>query len=65
MATITIENVPDEIVSIYWVKVSYDIWIKFPSKKRINLDKINNITYWDEDDLNNLGKSSTITSKSF
>lgn len=66
MAVITIENVPDEIVLKYWLKIKYTSDIKFPSRVRKNTWKINNdIIYWDEKELENMWKTSTFTSKSF
>jgi len=65
MATITIKNVPNKIVNEVWTSIQYSSDFKFLWKRRdINYNK-SNIEYWDNDEVNNLWKSSLITSNSF
>ncbi len=57
MATITIENVPQNIVEQYWKIISFE-----KVKNNFNVSKI---TYWNDKELNNLWKTSTVFSNSF
>ena len=65
MATITINNVPSEIVDEIGTNIKYTSDFKFPSRKRIINDKNLKVTYWDDDEISNLWKNSLITSNSF
>ncbi|MDQ7009229.1 MAG: hypothetical protein Q9M94_02970 [Candidatus Gracilibacteria bacterium] len=59
METVTIENVPKSFIKKYGKVLSYN---KFEE----NFYKKNeNITYWNDEEINNMGKTSTILSNSF
>jgi len=65
MATITIKNVPAEIIKEVWTTIEYSNNFKFLWKKRLYNDSHNNIEYWDDREIDNLWKNSLITSNSF
>jgi len=65
MATLTIKNVPAEIINEVWTTIEYSNNFKFLWKKRLSNDSHNNIEYWDDREIDNLWKSSLITSNSF
>jgi len=65
MATITIKNVPNKVVEKIWTSIEYSDDFKFLWKKRIINNFKDSIEYWDDIELNNLWKSSLITSNSF
>ena len=55
MATITIKNVPNEVVSEIWTSIEYSKDLKFLWKKRIlNIDKIE---YWDDREIKDYWKN--------
>ncbi len=35
MTDILVKNAPKKIVALYWKQVDYNIWIKFPARKRM------------------------------
>jgi len=60
MNTITIKNVPKNIVKEYWTVVSYEFFVK-----KIYNDKKNKITYWNDEEIDNMWKTSLVSSSSF
>ncbi len=65
MPSITINNVPSEIVDEIWTSIQYTRDFKFLWKKRPVNNIGDKVEYWDDNELSNFWKSSLITSNSF
>ncbi len=65
MPTIIIQDVPAKVIKKVGTNIKYSKNIKFPSKKRPTNKTNFEITYWDDNEIENLWKTSTIKSKSF
>lgn len=64
MATITISNVPEKIVKQYGSSLEYSSEIKLPRLRRKNIDD-SSVVFWWDDEINNMWKTSSISSNSF
>lgn len=56
---ITVKNVPKDIVQKYWEVLTYD------KLKETILFNNDNIVYWNDEEINNMWKTSTVFSNSF
>ena len=58
MNTITIKDVPQNIIKKYWNEISYDFFIK-------KINKLDKIDYWTDEEIERLWMTSAISSNSF
>jgi hypothetical protein len=59
MESITIEKVPKNFIKQYWKTISYDFFMQNIIWKK------EEIIYWNDEEIKNIGKSSSIFSNSF